>query len=145
MKKSKMIKITCQFRDARLIVEIPRFLFLSYWEVWGSLENSLKIDRMRIEMGLEQSDKIRRKFYIKNKDRFDRHQAIFDSVYLNHVTRSNQEVEYYIQFALDHWLRQMEDGKREPSEYLVTEIRRARGDPKVEVLKYLNKRNKKCS
>jgi len=140
MKKRQIIKIICKFKYSRLTVEIPRILFINYWEVWGSLENSLKIDRLRIEMSsFEQPSELRRRFHIKNKDRFDRHQEIFGSVYLNHVSRSNQEIEYFIQYALDHWLKQMEDRKREPSEYLVTEIRRARADPKVEVIKYARK------
>lgn len=135
-----MIKITCQFQFSKLTVEIPRMLFYNYWQVWGSLENSLKIDRMRIEMSsLEQPVELRRRFHLKNKERFDTHQEIFGSVYLNHVSRSNQEVEYYIQYALDHWLIEMENNRKEPIEYLVTEIRRARAKPKVEVIAYEKK------
>ena len=140
MKKTQMIKITCQFQYARLTVEIPRLLFYNYWVVWGSLENSLKIERARIEMSsMKNPPELRRKFYLRNKDRFNKHQEIFSSVYLNHVTRSNEEVEYYIQFALDHWLNEMEANRPEPSEYLVTEIRRARESPKVQVLNYVNR------
>lgn len=89
---------------------------------------------------LEQPVELRRKFYLKNKNRFDSHQEIFGSVYLNHVSRSNQEVEYYIQYALDHWLVEMENKRPEPIEMLVTEVRRARAHPKVEVLKYATKK-----
>lgn len=137
MKKRQMIKITCQFKYSKLIVEIPRILFINYWEVWGSLENALKVDRVRIEMSsTEQPAELRRRFYLRNKDRFDRHQQIFGSVYLNHVEHSNDAVEYYIQFALDHWLEEMENKRPEPKEMLVTEIRKARADPKVTVLEY---------
>lgn len=132
-----MIKITCQFKYSKLIVEIPRILFINYWEVWGSLENSLKIDMLRSEMSsFEQPPELRRKFYLKNKDRFDRHQEIFGSVYLNHVERDNDNIEYYLQFALEYWLEEMENKRPEPKEMLVTEIRKARADPKVTVIEY---------
>lgn len=136
MKKPIVIKITCQFQFSKLTVEIPRILFYNYFEIWGSIENAMKIDKYRAYGYINDPKELVRKFYNRNQDRFDAHDAIFQSVMLNHVCRDNDQIEYYLQYALDHWLQEMENNRKEPIEMLVTEIRRARTHPKVDVLKY---------
>jgi hypothetical protein len=135
-----IIKITCQFKFSKLTVEIPRILFYNYWEVWGSTENAMKIDRYRQSLTFDTPAELRRKFYLRNKDRFDRHDEIFKSVMVSHIYGDNDRIEYYLQYAVQHWLVEMENKRREPIEMLVTEVRRARAHPKVEVLKYATKK-----
>ena len=132
----KVIKITCKFQYTKAIFEIPRILFYNYWEVWGSTENAMKIDRYRQSISFETPAELRQKFYKRNKDRFDLHDEIFKSIKISHQYDDLDRIEYYIQYALDHWLCEMEAKKPEPIDIVVTEIRRARSHPKVEVLKY---------
>ena len=137
-----MIKITVKFEFSKLTVEIPRTFFWNYFEVWGSTENAMKIEEYRTYGRLKDPPELVRRFYNLNKDRFARHDDIFSSVGIGHLYGDNARIEYYLQYAIEHWLKQMEEGKREPSEYLVTEIRRARASPKVEVLKYAPKKKR---
>lgn len=143
MKKSQLIKITVKFEFTKLTVEIPRTLFYNYFEVWGSTENAMKVEEYRTYGRFNDPPTLVRKFYNLNKNRFQMHDDIFSSVGVGHQYGDNAKVEYYIQHAIEHWLKQMEENKKEPVEYLITEVRRARASPKVEVLKYARRIKKK--
>jgi len=138
-KQPTMIKIICQFEIGKVILEIPRILFYNYWEIWGSTENAMKINQYRQHITWDTPAKLKKKFFNLNKDRFDRHEEIFNSVKVQHIYGDLTRLEYYIEYAINHWLVEMEHKRREPSEILVTEIRKARTHPKVEVLKLVRR------
>lgn len=138
-KQPNMIKIICQFETARVTLEIPRILFYNYWEIWGSTENAMKINQYRQSITLDTPEKLRKKFFNLNKDRFDKHEDIFNSVKVQHIYGDLTRLEYYVEYAINHWLVEMENKRKEPIEILVTEIRKDRTHPKVEVLKLVRR------
>jgi hypothetical protein len=105
----------------------------------------MKIESFR-QIGWMGDDKEKYKRFMKlNQNRFDAHEQIFNAVGMKHVGAEHDpnDIITMIQFALDHWLKSMENGEGEVSEYNVIEVNRARCNPRVQVVKYKKKGVKK--